>query len=252
MTWFDSHCHLHLCDGDPGEVITRSSAAGVDRMLTAGTEIESSRLALELASNDGVHAAVGVHPNDCSGFSDRDAALLDEMLDDRRAVAVGESGLDFYRHETDHRSQHRAFDVHIDLAKKHGKALVVHTRESVGAALDQLERAGPPDLLVFHCWSGTAGDLHRALDLGSFVSFAGNVSFKSANDLREAAALVPDDRLLVETDSPFLTPEPHRGKRNEPRNVVHVGEVLAAVRGASLPDVARLTSRNAERLFGLK
>lgn len=250
--WFDSHCHLHLCEGGASATIERAHHSGVTDMVTLGIEIESSRTALELASAEGVWAACGVHPNDCVDFDDRDEQELDRMLADDRAVAVGESGLDFYRDDVDPWIQRRVFGVHIALAKRHDKPLVIHTRDSVQATLEQLEASGPPARLVFHCWSGGSEDLQRAVDLGSFVSFAGNVSFSSANDLREAAGLVPEDRLLVETDAPFLSPEPHRGKPNEPARVADVGRAVAAARNVSPERLARTTSANARTLFGLK
>lgn len=248
--WFDSHCHLHLCEDGPGIVVRRAGDAGVTGLLTVGIDIDSSRTALELAGGDGVVAACGVHPNDCGGFGDDDLAALEGMVA-RGAAAVGESGLDFYRDRVDRNVQRRVFDAHIELAKRHGKPLVVHTRDSMDAALDQLEATGPPGAVVFHCWSGSPHQLRRALDLGAYVSFAGNVSFRSAQDLREAAALVPEDRLLIETDSPFLTPEPYRGRPNEPARVAQVGEAVAACRDIPGAEVAEITARNARSLFGV-
>jgi TatD DNase family protein len=166
-------------------------------------------------------------------------------------VAVGESGLDFYRTGAPAEVQERAFADHIALAKERDKALVIHTRDSLDAALEMLERVGAPDRLVFHCWSGEPDRLRRALDTGAFISFAGNVSYPSADDLREAAGLVPGHRLLVETDSPFLAPVPRRGRPNEPANVAYVGAAVAEARNETVEDVAAITTSNAERLFGV-
>jgi TatD DNase family protein len=163
--------------------------------------------------------------------------------------AVGETGLDFYRDWVEPDVQRRAFRDHIALAKRFDKALVIHTRDSIDGVLDELEAAGPPQRLVFHCWSGGDDALRRALALGSYVSFAGNVSFRSAEALRSAAAQVPPDRLLVETDSPYLAPVPHRGKPNEPALVTHVGEAVAAARGEEVETVARVTTANARTLL---
>jgi TatD DNase family protein len=167
-------------------------------------------------------------------------------------VAVGETGLDFYRNACPEELQLEAFTAHIRLAKAHDLALVIHTRASAGRALDLLENFGAPDRLVFHCWSGDATELTRALSLGAFISFAGNISFPSAEPLREAAASVPEERILVETDSPFLTPVPHRGKPNRPALLPLVGAALAQARGIETEDLADLTSANARRLFGLE
>ncbi|MDQ3662130.1 MAG: TatD family hydrolase [Actinomycetota bacterium] len=252
--WFDSHCHLHLCEEqeDVSKVVAEARAAGVKGMLTVGIDVESSRRAAELAELDGVVAAVGVHPNSAGEFNDIAAGAVAELLASDQVVAVGETGLDFYRDSCPEELQLEAFTAHIRLAKAHARPLVIHTRASVGRALDLLEDLGAPERLVFHCWSGDADELARALSLGAFISFAGNISFPSAEGLREAASSVPEERILVETDSPFLTPVPHRGEPNRPALVSHVGAGLAQARGAEVDDLAVLTSANARRLFGLE
>ena len=250
--WFDSHCHLHLCESTepPSAFIERAGLAGVTGILTAGIDLESSERSLSIAeAAPGVFATAGIHPNSARGW-ETSIEAIDGLLSERKVVAVGESGLDFYRDYVDEATQRACFAAHIDLAKKHRKALVIHTRESVEAALSMLENAGPPEKLIFHCWSGDEGSLRRALDLGAYVSFAGNVSFKSADDLRLAARSVPDDRILVETDSPYLTPVPHRGKANEPRMVAFVGVAVAKAREVSVHLLADRTSQNARVLFG--
>lgn len=220
-------------------------------MVTIGIDGDSNIRSVALAAEHGIYASVGVHPNSATEWTDAEAAVLGSLLTEERVVAVGETGLDFYRDRAPRARQEAAFRDHIALAKDHEKALVIHTRESVSAALDILEAAGPPDRFVFHCWSGGPSELSRAVEMGALVSFAGNVSFKSADDLRTAAASVPDDRILIETDSPYLTPEPHRGKPNEPRNVELVGRAVAAARGSDPEEVAVRTTANARRLFGL-
>lgn len=251
--WFDSHCHLHLCDeaGGPTDVIGRARAAGVSAMVTLGTDVATSRRALEIASADGVYAGVGMHPTDLEGWSPTALATIDGLLGDRRAVAVGETGLDFHHNGGRGGRQEEAFAAHIDLAKKHDKPLVIHTRDSVGEAIELLGGEGSPRRLVFHCWSGHEAHLRAALEMDAHISFAGNVSFSSAGDLRRLAALVPGERLLVETDSPFLTPVPNRGKPNEPRNVAHVGQAVADARGVSAHLLGELTTRNASAFFGV-
>jgi TatD DNase family protein len=250
--WFDSHCHLFLCEGrEPANaLVDRALAAGVDDMLVAGIDAASSRRALELADLDGVHAAAGIHPNESAGW---EASWIEEVSDllDGGAVAVGESGLDFYRDAASPDDQRAAFAAHIQLARERDRALIIHTRASADAALRMLEELSPPARLVFHCWSGDERQLERALELGACVSFAGNVSFDNAGDLRTVAARVPGDRLLVETDSPFLAPAPYRGRPNEPALVALVGAALARARGDPEEAVASATSANARRLIGL-
>jgi TatD DNase family protein len=249
--WFDSHCHLHLCEenGTVDEVVDRARAAGVVDMLTVGIDVDSSRRSVEIASTFGLKAAVGVHPNSATEWNDDAEAELRALLSNDVVAAVGETGLDFYRDYAPADAQREAFVAHIALAKEFSKALVIHTRDSVTQALELLEEVGPPDLFVFHCWSGDEGQLTRALDLGARISFAGNVSFKSAADLRVAAAAVPEARLLVETDSPYLSPEPHRGRPNEPRQVSFVGLAVAEARGVPATTLAELTSNNAALVF---
>jgi TatD DNase family protein len=252
VEWFDSHCHLHLCEDDaPLEaVVERARAAGTS-MTTVGIDVGSSLRAVEIADEFGLWATAGLHPNDAADWNQDAARTIGSLLGADRVVAVGETGLDFYRDRCLPELQRRAFKDHIELAKEYGVALVIHTRSSVAAAMDCLEETGPPERFVFHCWSGDGASLARALDLGAFVSFAGNVSFRSADDLRAAARGVPGDRLLVETDSPFLAPVPHRGRPNEPALVQHVGRAVAEARGVDVGDLAATTTANARELYGL-
>jgi TatD DNase family protein len=249
--WLDSHCHLHLCEGDVAEVVAEAAASGVTSMLTVGIDVDSSAAARSIAAQHGLWASAGVHPNSALEWDDRAAAAIEALLDDPRVVAVGETGLDFYRDHAPEDVQRAAFRDHIDLSKRHDRCLVIHTRESTGAALDELAAAGPPGRVIFHCWSAGEDDLRRALEMGAFVSFAGNTTFKNAPELREAAALVPDDNLLVETDSPFLAPVPHRGQANRPAYVALTGAVVAEVRGVAAARLADITTANARRAFGL-
>ncbi len=252
--WFDSHCHLHLCEEDDSldEVVARARTSGVTEMVAVGIEVGSSERVLAIArEHDGVYASAGVHPNDAGTWNDEAKQRVDGLLDHEKVVAVGESGLDFYRDHTPHDVQRTVFRDHIALAKDHGKALIIHTRDSTSAAIEELEVAGPPERFVFHCWSGDETELGRVLALGGHVSFAGNVSFKSAANLREVARLVPGDRLLVETDSPFLAPVPRRDRPNEPAFVAFVGRAVAEARNEASSALAARTSSNARRLFGL-
>jgi len=250
--WFDSHCHLDLCEerGDTLDaIIERAAAGGVSGMLTLGTDLASSERAVALSARPGVWAGVGVHPNSADEWEDAVATRITDLLAHDKVAAVGETGLDFYRDRVPPATQKEAFAAHVELAKQHGKALVIHTRDSVEAALDLLEHAGPPKRLVFHCWSGEESHLTRALAVGGYISFAGNVSFPSSEGLRKLAGMVPDDRLLVETDSPFLTPVPHRGRPNEPRNVAFVGVAVAEARGVDSHSLAETTTNNALALL---
>ena len=250
--WFDSHCHLHLCEENSPieDVVGRARAAGVLDMLTVGTDIGSSRTSIEIAQRYGIKAAVGVHPNSSNGWTPGSEVALREMLSEPVVAAVGESGLDFYRDYATPEEQRIAFSAHIGLAKEYDKALVIHTRDSVEEALEVLRAEGPPTRFIFHCWSGDERQLKIALDLGAYISFAGNVSFKNAGNLRAAAAAVPDDRFLVETDSPYLSPEPHRGKPNEPRQVSFVGLAVAEERHVSVHALAERTTENARSVLG--
>ncbi|MDQ3983032.1 MAG: TatD family hydrolase [Actinomycetota bacterium] len=249
--WFDSHCHLFDVEGDPAAAVARAADAGVSDMLVCGTDYATSATAAALAELPGVWAAAGLHPTSAREWTDEGAGRIEELLARERVVAVGESGLDMYWDTSYLDVQRRVFEAHIAWAKRYDKALVIHTRNSVDEALDALEAASPPERFVFHCWSGDAAQMERALGLGSFVSFAGNVTFKSAGALRELAAAVPGDRLLVETDAPYLAPVPHRGKPNEPAHVVLTGAALAEARGEPVEAVAEATARNAQRLLGI-
>jgi TatD DNase family protein len=250
--WVDSHCHLHLCEenGNAADFVERARAESVDQIIAIGIDAASSIRARDLAVEYDLVFSAGIHPNSAVDWNESSQSAVEELLEHERCVAVGESGLDFYRDYAPEPLQREAFAAHIGFAKRFDKTLVIHTRDSLDAALEMVELDGPPDRLVFHCWSA-AGPLERVLDTGAFVSFAGNVSFKNAEDLRKDAARVPKDRLLVETDSPFLSPVPFRGKPNEPARVAVVGAAVAEARGESTEKVAEVSSANARRLFGL-
>ncbi|MFN2594309.1 MAG: TatD family hydrolase [Actinomycetota bacterium] len=251
--WFDSHCHLQIVEEETalGSVLERAREAGVDDLVTVGIDVPSSRRVLDIALSHELHAAVGIHPNSAGEFSKAAMDEIASLAQDPHVVGIGESGLDFYRDHAAPEAQAVAFEAHIDLAVASGKTLIIHTRSSMDAALETLERHDVVPRTIFHCWSGDVNQLRRALELGAYVSFAGNVSFKSAEDLREAARAVPMDRLLIETDSPYLAPVPHRGKPNEPALVADVGAAAAAARGNSVDEVAQATTANARAIFGL-
>jgi TatD DNase family protein len=251
--WFDSHCHLYdLGDTETiAAAIARARTASVTQMLIPGVDLASSLRAIEIAVDQNLWAAVGIHPSSTSGWAESQIDPIEDLLQHPRVAAIGETGLDFFRDHAPQELQRRNFSAHIALANRHSKALIVHTRESASVALDMLQHEGVPDKVIFHCWSGSKTELERALSIGAFVSFAGNVSFKSAGSLREAASTVPRERLLIETDSPYLTPVPNRGKRNEPAYVVDVGRAVAAARSETPQEVANVSRTNARQVFGL-
>ena len=245
----DSHAHLDACDEEASLLVERARAEGVTRIVTIGTGIESCRTALEIADrHEGVHAALGIHPHEAASTEAKRADELRELLSHPKAVAVGETGMDTVRRYATLDEQRRLFDTHIELAAELGLPIVIHNRAAdsdVAAALEAFD--GP---VVLHCFSSPAL-MSVAVDRGYYVSFAGNVTYPKADALREAAAAVPLDRVLVETDSPYLAPQPKRGERNEPANVVHTLSALAEARGASAGELAAATHANAAAVFSL-
>ncbi|MGH2704603.1 MAG: TatD family hydrolase [Actinomycetota bacterium] len=249
--WVDSHCHLEALD-DPSGAVERAGAAGVTAMVTVGTDLETSRRCVEIAGiHSRVWAAVGVHPHNADSLTDAGLAELLRLAEDDRVVAIGEIGLDYDRDLSPRPIQRESFRRQLAAAKNAGRAVVIHMREALEDLLVILEDEGPPERLVFHCFSGGPADAERAASLGGYISFAGNVSFKNAGALREAAQVVPLDRLLVETDSPYLAPVPHRGKPNEPRLVAIVGAAVAEATGRPGQEIAAATTRNASRVFAI-
>lgn len=245
--WVDSHCHLDPST-DVAAVVAEARAAGVTRMVNVGTDVASSRVAIEVAaSHDGVWATAGVHPHDASGGIDG----LESLLVLPGVVAVGECGLDYHYDHSPRPEQRRVFADQIALANSHQLPLVIHTREAWDDTFDVLMAEGVPDVVVMHCFTGGPDEARRSLELGAHLSFSGIVTFPSAPEVRAAAALCPPERLLVETDSPYLAPVPNRGRSNRPSWVGLVGAVVAEVRSMPVADVAVLTSGNAVRVFGL-
>jgi TatD DNase family protein len=239
----DTHAHLEMCDGEPKDVAAAAAAAGVGRVLTVGRE-----QAVALAERiPGVWAVVGVHPHEAGGVADP-AAAVRELIGHPRAVAVGECGLDFFRDYAPRDAQRRAFAAQIDVANEAGLPLVIHTRAADDETFVMLESAEVP--VVLHCF-GSVGRLDDALERGYVLSFAGNVCYPRAEDLREAARRVPDDRILAETDAPYLAPPPHRGRPNQPAYVVRTLEVLAGARGVDPAQLEAQIDANATRVFGL-
>jgi len=245
----DTHAHLDACAEPAEALVARARAAGVERIVSVGSGLDSCRTTLAIAAREqGVFAALGIHPHQAG---DDDAGRLDELrelLGDERAVAVGETGLDFYRDYAPHDRQRELFARQVELAAELGKAVVVHTRAASDETAEALE--GFEGTVVLHCFSAPEL-LPVALERGYYVSFAGNVTYPSAEELREAVRLVPSDRLLVETDSPYLSPQPRRGRPNEPANVVHTVAALAEARGEDADQLANRLDANATAAFSL-
>lgn len=273
----DSHTHMDMQTPEVEEIIAAAESVGVTPLVQVGVDLPSSRWATEVASaHPGkVWAAVALHPNEAPrivhGVAPEEAtewdpvrpaggeAALDEALAEidalaahERVRAVGETGLDHYRTGAEGRAaQERSFRAHIAIAKRHGKALMIHDRDAHGDVLRVLEEEGAPERVVFHCFSGDAEMAKVCADRGYYMSFAGNVTFGTAQQLRDAAAVAPPELLLVETDAPFLTPKPHRGRPNAPYLVPHTLRALAEVKGMAEDELAEAVAANARRAFDL-
>jgi TatD DNase family protein len=248
-TWVDSHCHLPEDPAEADAVVDAARAEGVDWLVCVGTDLATSRAAVAIASRrDDVVATVGLHPHD--------AVRLDDEWDDLvalaagpRVVAVGEAGLDHHYEHSPGPDQAAAFRAQIRLAHEIDRTLVIHTREAWDETFTILDEEGLPGRTVFHCFTGGEAEARACVERGAALSFSGIVTFRNADDVRAAAAVTPPDRMLVETDSPYLAPVPHRGRPNRPAWVAAVGAGLAAVRGEPVAVVAEVTRQNAERLF---
>jgi TatD DNase family protein len=261
----DSHTHLDMIQLPIGQVVAAARAAGIARIVTVGTDLESSRWSARCAAeHDAVYAAVAIHPNDtasitgsitgssvASSLSAEDVLAGIEALAARpRVVAVGETGLDYYRDHAAPDVQRWWFREHIKIAKRAGKALMIHDREAHTDVLRVLAEEGPPDRVVFHCFSGDVPMVKQCAEAGYVMSFAGNVTFANAQPLRDAAAAAPADLILAETDAPFLTPAPNRGKPNEPALTADTLRCLAEVKGLDLADLCDAVTATAQRTFG--
>ena len=246
--WTDNHCHLPDDLAAARAQVADAVDAGVTRIVTVGTTLAHSQAAIAVAQSvDGVWATAGVHPHDATDT----IVGLDALFDEAKVVAVGECGLDYHYDHSPRDVQREVFAQQIALAHAHDIALVIHTREAWDDTFAVLAECGVPRRTVFHCFTGGVDEAQRALALDAYLSFSGIVTFPNANDVRAAAAMCPLDRLLVETDAPFLTPVPHRGTPNRPALVTLVGAALAEVKGLSEDEIAAATWVNADALFGL-
>lgn len=261
-TAVDAHTHLDACGAtDPvgvRAVLDRAAAVGVSAVVTVADDMVAARWVVQAASwDDRVFAAVALHPTRTATITDADRAELERLVRQPRVVAVGETGLDYYWTRVDPacsppEAQREAYRWHIDLAKRVGKPLMIHDRDAHSDVLAVLAEQGPPETVIFHCFSGDAAMARTCVDAGYVLSFSGTVTFRNARALREAAVLVPDGQLLVETDAPFLAPHPHRGKPNEPVNLPYTVADLAVLRGQDVAELAASSSATAERVFGFE
>ncbi len=259
--WLDSHCHVTAdrFDEDREEVLSRAREAGVETLIAIGSGygVEGSRAAVELARDrDGIFATAGVHPHDASLLDDEGRARLGRWLEEPSVVAVGECGLDYHYMNSPRDAQRAVFAEQVALARERDLPVSIHVRGDGPEAYEELLEIwiaeGRGEVTgVLHCYTGSREFAHRALDHRFDVSFSGIVTFKKAGELREVAASLPLERILIETDAPFLAPEGHRGRRNEPAWVVRVGEALAAIHERPLAEIAEITTRNARRFYRL-
>jgi TatD DNase family protein len=251
--YIDTHCHLEMArfDGDREEVIKRAREAGLEAVITIGSDLESNTGALRLSeTHEMVYCAVGIHPHEAKDFTGQTFLKLREWAAHEKVVAIGETGLDYHYMHSPEEVQQEAFRRHLGLASELGLPAVIHSREAEADTLRILRESGITRG-VMHCFSGDMKMAEAAMAMGLYISIAGPVTFKDAKRLKEVARSVPDDFLLIETDAPYLTPEPLRGKRNEPSYIVHTAREIAGLRGVRPEDVARLTTLNARRLFGI-
>jgi TatD DNase family protein len=248
VSWVDSHCHLYSLT-DPEGAIERAREAGVAEMVCVGTDLVTSRQAIELAvRHPDVRATAGLHPHDASK-RDAEWEQLESLAEADEVVGIGETGFDFHYLHSPADEQETAFRAQIRLAKRLDRALVVHSRDAWDATFRVLADEGPPYRTVMHCFTGGPDEARRALDLGAYLSYSGIVTFPDADDVRAAAAITPLDRLLVETDAPYLAPVPSRGRENEPGLVPLVGAAVAGATGRAEDEIAACTAANANTAF---
>jgi len=244
VNWTDNHCHVHdpRIPGGTASAIKAARDAGVSTMITVGCDRPTSLAAIETAAaHEGVWATVGLHPHDAKDG----VATITDLFGDRKVVAVGECGLDYYYDNSPRDVQRAAFAEQIGLAHRLALPLVIHTRDAWDDTFDILRAEGAPPQTIFHCFTGGPEQARTCLDFGAFLSFSGIVTFPTATDLQDAASMCPLDRLLVETDSPYLAPVPHRGKRNQPAFVTFVGEFIADLRAVPVAELAAATTTGA-------
>jgi TatD DNase family protein len=255
MELIDTHCHLTFDElaGDVTAVIERSKAAGVIGWITVGTDPQENQKAVELANKfENMYAAVGIHPHDARTVTPDTLKELRELTQHKKIVAIGETGLDYHYNFSSHDEQKRVFAEHLKIAAELNLPVIVHCREAFGETIEVLEQFGGVKKVVFHCFSGSAEQAETILDRGFYISFTGVVTFKNAEKTRQAAKVVPLDRLMVETDCPYMSPEPMRKQKiNEPALMVHTAKCLAELKGMDLADFAEAVTATSKAFFGL-
>lgn len=252
--FFDSHAHLddERFDPDRDEVIKGLKSEDISLYINVGADINSSKKSIELAEKyDFIYAAAGVHPHDAADLSESDMDILEKMLSHKKVVALGEIGLDYFYDNSPRELQRKWFIRQMELAKKTDMPVIIHCRDAMGECLEIIKKSGIKKG-VMHCFSGSRESALVLLNLGWYISFSGSVTFKNAKKLQQAAEIVPIERMFIETDSPYLSPEPMRGRRNNPAYVRHVAEKIADIKGISLDAVAKITKENAKNFFGIK
>jgi TatD DNase family protein len=250
----DTHAHLDFesFNDDRDAVIQRAIENKLSAIITIGTSLETSKMAIRFAENYApIYAAVGIHPSDCADAEDKDYNEIEKLAKNENVIAIGEIGLDYYRMYTDKETQKKAFKKQIAIARKVNLPLIVHTRESQADALKMLKKEKAGEVSgVLHSFSGSLDILEKALATNFYISYTGGVTFKNSTT-DELVANTPVERMLLETDSPFLTPVPFRGKRNEPSYIIHTAKKIAEIKGLTVEELAEITTENARHLFGL-
>lgn len=245
----DTHCHLFLLDRQPADVVETAKAAGVTRLICVGVDVQTSQRSVEMADSiPGVFATAGMHPHDASDFDGAASARIEELIHDPRVIGVGECGLDYFRMHSPVDDQIRVLQTHIALSNESSKPMVVHVRDAWPDVLRVLDE-GSAEHVVIHCFSGDAAIARECAERGYWISFAGNVTYPKNEHLRQAAAAVPIDRIVVETDSPFLSPQKLRGSNNEPANVMITLAEIASARGDDVEKLVVETTENAHAAF---
>jgi TatD DNase family protein len=257
MKLFDSHAHINLphYNEDREAVINRMFETGVEKIVIPGVDLETINSAIELAGKypGKIYSAIGFHPQDAIKWEENMYQELTELAKNESVVAIGEIGLDYYWDTSPKETQHKVLKIQIELAKKLSLPVIIHTRDSHNDTLEILKENGANEVGgIFHCFSGDTDFAKKCVELGFYISFAGNITFKNAQNLRDAAREISIDKILIETDSPYLTPVPNRGKRNEPSNVQYVAKQIAELKNMSIEDVADITFNNAMKVFKLK
>ncbi len=253
LSFIDTHCHIEMKEFDPDreEVIQRAREAGIEAMITIGSDLNGTLEGVRLAEqHDFIYCSVGIHPHEAKDFTDQTYALLKELAQKQKVVAIGETGLDYHYDHSPRDLQRIVFRKQLELANETGLPVVIHSREADEDTLNIVRESGISHG-VFHCFSGDADMAEQVMALGFSISIAGPVTFKKAMGLQKVASTIPDDYLLIETDAPYLTPEPFRGKRNEPAYILNTANRIAELRGISLQDLSRITTLNAKRLFNI-